>query len=659
MPDPNASSPQAVAAVAPSTAGNDAVVLEESPLTSAQWTTLRKRILADQETRPTGLIFGDAVGRGTIYRWGAATALQTPCDIQTQWLTRTAAGAGTSGKRFRTIEPDVMVRRFQESLIRSPNELSEVWKVLVWSAAMPGLLQYLEEADWWSLLGTIQDYRDGLLQCDPTDPAVLIGVAEIGLTLSQRLAALPSCRRLAGSSIEALKKWCEQDDLSVSAVLAQPHQCRLALASLLRLRRLLRFVPPPKPAKKTKQKDRKAKSKTSIGCSAFEKAIDEIAIELTTWVAALTGRGGVQAFSSLSERDVQDDLGKHGLLTFAAELDPETLQPAIKAALGTGQTKGRLAWQVSLPEAMLHDEEAKVICLLPEWDVRRGRTVVEYADRQSRLEWTAGKSTLISGRCETTIAIDDQPLEPLGDWVSTCEYTDDDVHYLEMEQLHEAGYILQRQFMVLREDRCCFFADAIVRGQFHEALHRAADVRHDRDQGVNSDATSVPLPLIDYQIRFPLADGIGVETEAETTELFLGDHRRRALVLPLSAAEWKNSPSPTRLRATEDRHLLLASQGHGQLFVPLWVDVSRDRFSMKRTWRQLTVAEQLKLIPQRTAAAYRMQMGKAQWILYRSMAPSGPRTFLGKQMIADFYCARFDAKEESYEDLITVEDNPS
>ncbi|WP_145390736.1 hypothetical protein [Stieleria neptunia] len=659
MPDSSESLPQAVATGVTSIAEPDAAVLEESPLTSAQWTTLRKRILADQDEQPIGVVLGDAVWRGTIYRWGAATVLQTPCDIQTQWLTRTAVGGSTSGKRFRTIEPDVMVRRFQESLIRSPDELSEVWNVLVWSAAMPGLLQHLEEADWWSLLGTIQDFRDGMLQCDPTHPAVLVGVAEIGLTLSQRLRALPSCRRLAGSSIDALTKWCEQDDLSTSAVLSQPHRCRLTLASLLRLRRLLRNVEPPKPPKKTQQKNGKSKSKKSSVSSAVEKAIDEIAIELATWVAALTGRGGVQAFSGLSERDVQDDLGKHGLLACAAELDPETLQPAMKAALGTGQTKGRLAWQVSLPEAMLHDEEAKVACLLPEWDVRRGRTVVEYADRQARLEWTAGKSTLVSGRCETTLAIDGQPLEPLGDWVSTCEYTDDDVHYLEMEQLHEAGYVLQRQFMVLREDRCCFFADAVVRGQFHTELQRAADARHDRQQGANSDPTSASLPLIDYQIRFPLADGIGVEPEAETTELFLGDHRRRALVLPLSAPEWKNSPSPTRLRATEDRHLLLASQGHGQLFVPLWVDVSRDRFSMKRTWRQLTVAEQLDLIPSRLAAAYRIQMGKSQWILYRSMAPSGPRTFMGKQMIADFYCARFDAKEESYEDLITVEDNPS
>ena len=114
-----------------------------------------------------------------------------------------------------------------------------------------------------------------------------------------------------------------------------------------------------------------------------------------------------------------------------------------------------------------------------------------------------------------------------------------------------------------------------------------------------------------------------------------------------------------QLQVTDDRHLLLTSTGQGQLYVPLWIDLSRNRFRLNRTWRQLTVGEQLKLVPASTAAAYRVQVGRSQWIVYRSMAESGPRTFFGKQIIADFYCARFDAKKQSYEDLITVEDNPS
>jgi hypothetical protein len=69
----------------------------------------------------------------------------------------------------------------------------------------------------------------------------------------------------------------------------------------------------------------------------------------------------------------------------------------------------------------------------------------------------------------------------------------------------------------------------------------------------------------------------------------------------------------------------------------------------------LTVGESLHEVPDRHATAHRIQLGRWQWIVYRSLMPSGPRTFFGKQMIADFYCARFDADSQTYEDLITVE----
>lgn len=635
----------------------------ESPLTAGQWTSLRKRILSDRSKEPLGKIFGKPSRGGSVYRWGIATAIGTACDVETEWLTRLAVGAGTKDKRFEFIDPQAMMLRLQDSLSRSPSGLPEAWAALVWSAAMPGLLNQFDEIQWWNLLGTIQEFRDGLLNRDPTHPTALIGVAEIGLTLSYGLRALPSCRRLVSSSREAIQKWCEQDDLAVSAVLANPHEVRLALASLMRLRRLIPVVTheqrSPTDQRNGKQRNAKQRKKHSVRTKAFEKAIDEIGIELTTWVAAMTRPGGVQAFSDLGRRAIEDDNGKQGLLIQAAELDKSTLLPAMTAALGTSRTKGRLAWQVGLPEAMMHDEDARVACMLPEWDVRRGRVVMDYGGQQTRLELTAGKSVLISGSCETGLLINGQEIDPVGDWVATCEYTDDDVHYLELEQPHQGGYVLQRQVMVLREDRGFFFADAVVEGHVH--LSQRNDPTE--TSGGNHDKVDAsPLPVIEYQLRIPLADPITAEPEPETSELFLSDHRQRAMVLPLSANEWRQAAATrqtARVEATADRHLLLSSRGHGQLYVPMWIDMSRNRFAMKRTWRQLTVAEQMKLLPPRDAVAFRVQVGKRQWILYRSMSAPAPRTFLGKHMIADFYCARFDAKEESYEDLITVEDNAS
>ena len=174
--------------------------------------------------------------------------------------------------------------------------------------------------------------------------------------------------------------------------------------------------------------------------------------------------------------------------------------------------------------------------------------MIEYGGRQTRLELTAGKSSLVSGRCESEIVIDGQKKDPRGDWVATCEYSDDDVHYLELEQPHDGGFVLQRQIMVIREDCCCFFADAVVRGQSPSS-------------GPVGPSDASQLPKIEYQIRLPLADSVRAEFEERTTELSLCDDRRRAIVLPLSAGEWKNSNSPARMQVTGDQHLLVTSVG--------------------------------------------------------------------------------------------------
>lgn len=625
--------------------------LVTAQLITAQWTTLRKKIDNDHQKKPLTSVFGVPVKRGTIYRWGLAAARGESCDNATQWLSRLAAGVGTGGRPFAEIDLDQQICQFQESLDCRQSDLSTAGDALLWAAAMPRLMKHLEEPRWWSLLGAIQDFRDGLLHRDPTQPAMLIGVVEIGMTLAWGLRSLPSCRRLAASSRTALQKWCEQDDLAISAILNQPQELRMVLASLLRIRKLMQVVTPEnRSAKKQKRNAKQHRKKNKNG---FELQLDEIGVELATWTTALTRPGGSQAFADVTPDQVRDDVGPLGLLQHAAALDPEALGPAMQASLGKGTCNRRLAWQVSLPESMMHDEDAKLAFMMPEWDVRRGRMAIDYSGPTMRLEMAAGKSTLFRGACETDVLVDGRCLQPSGDWVATCEYTDDDVHYLEFEQPHEDGFVLQRQLMLIREDRCCLFADAVI-----EASFGTGQDTPDRD-AIDEDPAA---PLIEYQVRLPLDEAIEAHPEPDTNDLFLGADPRRALVMPLSAGEWRRSPAgatATQLQVTRDQHLLLNSRGRGQLYVPLWLDLSRQRFSKKRTWRQLTIGQQLKLVPPRLAAAFRVQVGSSQWILYRSMAPSAPRTFMGKHLIADFYCARFDAKQESYEDLITVEDDPN
>ncbi|KAA5545516.1 hypothetical protein FYK55_07690 [Roseiconus nitratireducens] len=601
-------------------------------MTTAQWTTLRSQILADQAAHSPGHESGRRKRSGSEYLWGLASATGTPLEEDQVLLAKLASGAKLSPKERRRFDVPRALQRFQESLSGTLDDVGVATAAVTWAAAMPALLNHLDEHPWWDLLGALQELRDRLRDGQVADPMVLVGVAELGLTLSQRLTALPSCRGLHDDSIRRLRSWCEQTEAAVAIGLQQLSSIRLVLASLLRCREMLRGGQTP--GKKKTKRGKSGRGSDAVWTAAHEAAVTE----WTTWTIALMRRDGAMAFSPLSHDDLRDDLGKHGLLALAAAADEETLRPALDAALGRSRTKRRLAWQVHLPESMLHDEDSGVVCMLPEWDVRRGRTVIRYAGDETELEVTTGKAVLMQGAIETELRVNGNQIRSAGDWTATCEYTDDDVHYVELEQPWQAGYVVQRQFMLLREDRCGMIADAVT--------------------WRSSTNDSGPTDLsIEHRLRLPLGDGMTCRAEEQTTECFLCDDRPRAMVIPLSSNEWRGANSTTTLSGTADNHLLVASRGAGRLYVPLWIDLSRKRFGKKRTWRQLTVGEQLRLVPPRVAAAFRFQAGSEQWLLYRSMVGRLPRTFFGKHLIADFYAARFDVQEETYEDLITVEDS--
>ena len=305
---------------------------------------------------------------------------------------------------------------------------------------------------WWDLLATLQEYRDQVNRSDVTRAVLMVGMVELGLTLSWRLEELPSCRRMQSGSLELLGRLCKRNAEVVSEIIENPLSLRLVLASLVRSRMIA-----TRKAGRGKRVSANGKSKL------WKNPFDELLLELTTWTAALTRRDGAPILSELTAKEVRDDLSKNGLLHTAAAIDPESVEPAMLAALGKTNSGGRLAWQVGLPEAMLHDEDAKVACLLPEWDVRRGRLVVRYHDSDVSIEWAAGKLALLQGNVETQIEVDQKPIHATGDWTATCEYSDDDVHYLEIEQPWSHGYVLQRQLMVVRDDRCGMFCDSLVK----------------------------------------------------------------------------------------------------------------------------------------------------------------------------------------------------
>ena len=584
------------------------------------WSELTKRLSRLAHPKHAEKMFGKEDGQAAIYLWGVAAAQGGRCDrviVALSDLTRAheKSVAGGSG-RAEPIDFDREAAAFIDS-IDSRQEFSalDCHCAVLWAAALPALASRVEAHRWWRLTSTLQQLHESVVQRSvaySVDHLMLAG--ELGLTLAWRVPCLSKCKRLAGRAGESVRMWCDREQDAVSGVLGKAANVRLILASLLRCRKLLEKV---------------AKRK-------FRKSDRSLQATMAEWVAALTHPLGT-ALSPASVEAMWADHADFGLIATLQNEYPEMLDAGFSAACGESPVGGRLVWEVGLPETWHHDRNAKLAVGFAEWDVRQGRFHLDYSSEFPELELFAGRRRLFSGRVQVRLELDGVERQPCGEWSEVCEHSDDDVHYLEIEQLWSGGIVLQRQIMLVRDDRCVLFADSVIPG----------------------DPIDVSTSKIDYWCNLPLGQSIIWSPETETREGFLVDGKRRALVVPLAAGEWSTGPTDSTLGETSDRHLQLSVSGYKTLYAPLWFDLQKRRFTRPRTWRQLTVGDQLNLVPRHEATAYRFQAGSEQWMVYRSLGERRCRTALGKHLVADFYGSRFYASDGSHEELVTVDDKCS
>lgn len=586
------------------------------------WPELKQRIQKRRSKRcPDRLWPKGAQGSQTL-RWGHASATGHPLSPSLEAVSRLASGEPLAA------QPQIDFCEAAESFCDSlsspglaPPDYSEI---LIWAYALPELVEHLDERLWWDVLNRLQSLqRAAAEQSPPHSPAHLMLGGELGLVLAWSLADLPSCQAMQEPATAAALAWLAEHDAAIEDALAESAiHVRLILAAGLRVQRLLKVVA-----------DRKLPS-----------AGEALLWNLTTWAAALTNPDGVAVFSTAAKADVREDGADGGLLsTAAAILDAQSLGPAVQASLGHSKSRGRLAWQVRLPEPMLYSEAAGLAAMLPEWDVRRGRVFLSYGSEPFRLEVQTGRARLIQGTWEVQIQRGQQTLAPCGPWTETCQYTDDDVHYLELQQAWSGDLMLQRQIMVVRDDRCVMLADAVV--------SQSGD--GSPSGGVSKSADSAAP--IQYRGRWQTAPAADCQSEEETWEVILNDSKPRALALPLALPEWRAGPAVGSFDVVDDG-LQLTVRGKNNVYAPLWIDGQRRRFTKPRTWRQLTVAEQLRIVGDDEAVAYRIEVGSDQWLVYRSLVGRVSRTALGKNLVADFYCGRFDSADGYCEELVTVDD---
>jgi hypothetical protein len=213
-----------------------------------------------------------------------------------------------------------------------------------------------------------------------------------------------------------------------------------------------------------------------------------------------------------------------------------------------------------------------------------------------------------------------------GEWDDVCWVSDDDVDYLELEAQFD-GARVQRQMLLARQDRFLLLADAVLG----------------------------PEPRrIEYRGTLPLRPGVSFRAAEETREGWLAGRKPRCAVLPLALPEWRGDSRGGDLSWDEaGLQLSHAAQGRS-LFAPLWIDLDPRRRECPLTWRQLTVAELRENVRSDVAAGYRVQIGKRQWLIYRSLTGPANRSVLGANLTSQFLLARFTRKGVARE-LLEVE----
>jgi hypothetical protein len=298
---------------------------------------------------------------------------------------------------------------------------------------------------------------------------------------------------------------------------------------------------------------------------------------------------------------------------------------ALAAQLVPGRSIPAGQPSVRLPEPSLHSGWSQVAILRRDWSPRSPQLTVSYGSGMMVSELNSQGVNVWSGRWDPCISCDGRPLKPTGPWEEVCWMTDSDGDYLELEMQFTRGAV-QRQFFFSREN-FVFVADAYL----------------------GTDAGD-----LQYECTLPLADGITFEAAEKSHEGLLRGTRPVGLVLPLALPEWRAAEYCGELSSTP-AGLLHRRQARGcRLFAPLFIELDPRRIRREPTWRRLTVAEQREIVSHDAAVGYRVQIGRRQWLVYRSLDEARSRTLLGQNFCSDFVLGEFTADGET-EKLIEIE----
>ncbi len=282
-----------------------------------------------------------------------------------------------------------------------------------------------------------------------------------------------------------------------------------------------------------------------------------------------------------------------------------------------------------LPRPTLNSDWAGITVMASDWSQSGTRLAASYVATDMQIELSVAGEKLLAGLWDFETLCDGKPANPTGDWEQLCWERGPLYSLVELGRSLTAGLRLERQLLIGYKDKVLYLADSIVSND-----GSAHTIRHTTD--------------------LPLAHHIRWEPEAETRDGILAGRKIRAAVMPVGLKEWRADPRGGSLESRSGR-LILTQEAHGRaLCCPLVIDFDPKRLKDERTWRQLTIGENLEIVPSDIAVGYRAQSGNGQWLFYRSLGPVGNRTVLGQNISSEFTAGPFPSSGK-FKEWIEIE----
>ncbi len=502
-----------------------------------------------------------------------------------------------------------------------------------WLHALPHVGREIKPALWLEVLQSILTQVDRAWESGNQEGLFpwVVWACEVPLALAKQLANLGGKDRIVSDTLNRIALLLEQTAENPQPLLAFGAQdLRAVVASLVRSRW----------------------SATGVGARKWYPPQRKAFSKLASLMLYLTDGHGKPLLA-----EVNDTRHDAELWTSVAELASggKKLALACSASLpnevgrALGQKPSRIRKDKSndarLPKTGMYWEANRIASMRRSWRELGCRIAVDFSSDVIWLDIAAENGQrLFSGDWDIELSRDGKKVDVDVAWEEVCWFTDDDVDYLELESDLEETCKIQRQIMLMRDEGMVYMADTVLSSKdakwdlrTHWTL--APDIEFTPESKTN-----------EGMLMAKLSEDV-VESDGKSSKM---DVSPRALLLPMGMPEWRRGTKDASLQSAGRRLTLRTAARQKRIYSPLLIGLKGITKPTQYTWRRLTVAQDLEQTPADVAQGHRVQIGKDQWVFYRSLGPCKRRSIMGLHLNTEFYAARFLSDDGSYEPLVEV-----